>query len=121
MLHALRTGPLLVASEVLAVPPDLLFQHPAWTGAAVAGSIAALAALAYAAFPLLRRDRTSRFFALGAVASVLPMGGTFPTDRYLFGAGIGVMGCSAAGRPALLRRPARQPRARLAIAGAASC
>jgi hypothetical protein len=54
----------------------------------------ALVALGYVALPLWR-DRATRFLALGTLASVLPLGGTFPSDRYLLWAGIGTMGIVA--------------------------
>jgi len=34
--------------------------------------------------PLLRSDRTARFFALGALLAVLPLGTTLPQDRLVF-------------------------------------
>jgi hypothetical protein len=57
--------------------------------------MALLGAFVYAASPLLRRNAASRWFGLGALASVVPLGATFPSDRYLFWAGLGVLGMVA--------------------------
>lgn len=95
LAHALQSGPLLLASDVVGLPAEVLFTRPDWTIAAVLGSIAVLALLGYAALPLLRSDRSTRFFAVGAVLSASPFGGTFPSDRYLFWAGLGLMGVVA--------------------------
>ncbi len=59
---------------------------------AAVGSILAIALLVA---PIVRRDPTARFFALGLVLSVLPACGTFPDDRVLFLVGIGGMGLLA--------------------------
>jgi hypothetical protein len=45
--------------------------------------------------PLLRRDRTARFWALGMLLSLLPVTGTFPANRLLTFAGVGAMGLLA--------------------------
>ncbi len=95
LMHSLQSGPLLLASDVVGVPAEILFAHPEWTIAAVAGAVGVLALLGFAAVPLLRVDRSTRFFVLGAVLSALPFGGTFPSDRYAFWAGLGVMGVVA--------------------------
>jgi hypothetical protein len=90
-VHALQAGPVLLASGVTGIPAEAMFEHPEWTAAAAVGAVALLAGLGYAALPLLRRDAATRFFAVGAAASVVPLGGTFPSDRYLFWVGVGVM------------------------------
>jgi hypothetical protein len=43
-------------------------------------------------FPLLKRDRAARFFALGMLLALLPACATFPDDRLLFFVGVGGMG-----------------------------
>jgi hypothetical protein len=45
--------------------------------------------------PLCRRDRLARFFALGALAAVVPICSTFPADRLLWFVGVGAMGLVA--------------------------
>jgi hypothetical protein len=95
VVHAVQTVPVLLASEITAVPPELLLQHPAWTAVATLSGAAALATFAYAVWPLVRRERSSAFFAAGALLSTVPLAGTFPSDRYLFWAGLGVFGLVA--------------------------
>ena len=90
-----QTRPLLLASDVVGVPPEILFAHPQWTAMATVGAVAVLTLLGYAALPWLRSDRSTRFFVVGALLSAFPFGGTFPSDRYVFWAGIGVMGLIA--------------------------
>jgi hypothetical protein len=46
-------------------------------------------------WPLCRRDRLARFFALGAIGAVVPICGTFPADRLLWFVGVGAMGLVA--------------------------
>jgi hypothetical protein len=92
---AFRSGPLLLASDVIGLPPDILFTHPEWTTAAALGALIPLALLGYAALPLLRSDRSARFFVAGSILSTFAFGGTFPSDRYLFWVGLGVMGIVA--------------------------
>jgi hypothetical protein len=93
--HALQTGPVLLASALTGVPAETMFDHPEWAIPASVASVALLVGLGYAALPLLRRDASMRFFAIGAAASAVPLSGTFPSDRYLFWAGLGVMGIAA--------------------------
>ena len=45
--------------------------------------------------PILKREPTARFFALGMVLSLLPACATFPDDRLLYFAGFGGMGLVA--------------------------
>jgi len=55
-------------------------------------------AVGYACFlgllfwPLLRRDRTARFFATGMLLAVIPVCATFPMDRLLMFTGLGAFG-----------------------------
>lgn len=63
-------------------------------------------------WPLGRRDRLARFFAVGALGAVVPICGTFPADRLLWFVGIGAMGL-------LARWLELRPRARWAAAVAA--
>jgi hypothetical protein len=51
--------------------------------------------IAWVMVPLLRKDATARFWALGMFLSAIPICATFPHDRVLFGIGIGVMGLIA--------------------------
>lgn len=95
LAHALQTGPLLLASDIAGVPAEVLLVRPQWTMVALLGAAASLVLLGYAALPLLRHERSTRFFVAGAVLSASPFGGTFPSGRYLFWAGLGIMGVVA--------------------------
>ena len=76
--------PVNVGGELGALPPSMyaLFAARALPALALAGA-AAMAAAALAAVPILQRDPTARFFALGALLAVLPVSATLPNDRNL--------------------------------------
>jgi hypothetical protein len=95
LLHAFKAIPLLLASGVLAIPADVLTPHVGWPEAGAVVACGLLALFGYAVSPLVRRDDKARFFGAGAVLSAVPLAGTYPTDRYLFWAGIGIMGLVA--------------------------
>lgn len=62
-------------------------------------------------WPLLRRDRSARFWALASVLSIPPACSTFCEDRLLFFAGIGAMPViSALVRSAWTARHSKEPR-----------
>jgi hypothetical protein len=109
--RALQSVPLLLASEVVTLPPDALMATPWLMRLAAVAAVALLGLLVRACWPLLRRDRANQFFAVGALLATLPFGGMLPTSRYLFWTGLGVMGLLAriAGASALTlpSRPAR--------------
>jgi hypothetical protein len=54
-----------------------------------------LVLLAFVFAPLLRRDRTARFWMMGTLLAILPICATFPSDRLLMFVGIGAMGLVA--------------------------
>lgn len=54
-----------------------------------------LALLCLALFPLVKCERSARFFAAGMLLSVLPLCSTFPMDRILLFVGFGAMGLLA--------------------------
>lgn len=54
--------------------------------------------------PLLRRDPLARFFALGAVLSLVPSCAAYPTNRLLMWSGLGAMGLIARFLTAFLAR-----------------
>jgi hypothetical protein len=58
-------------------------------------SVLALALVAVILLPLLRADRLARFWALGQLLALFPVGAVSPRDTYLFAAGLGVMGLAA--------------------------
>ncbi len=64
-------------------------------------------------FPVLRRVRVARFFALGMLISLLPACATFPDDRLLFFAGFGGMGLLAQLLAAMWQRAEWVPQFRI--------
>lgn len=89
-------GPILLMGQwglppsdvsTLLLPPEARFL---WLFALVFVALVALLMV-----PLLRRDRTARFWALGMVLALLPICGTDPMDRLLFFVGLGAMGLLA--------------------------
>ena len=75
------------------IPSDLsvliapLLGSPFWW---IAVGYSCLLALLF--WPLVRRDRLSRFFVTGMLLSVIPICATFPNDRLLMFVGLGAMG-----------------------------
>jgi hypothetical protein len=59
------------------------------------GAVALLVVLVLLLVPLLRRDRTARFWTLGAVLALVPACGMIPSNRLLIFAGLGGMGLLA--------------------------
>ncbi len=80
---------LLLMTQFAGIPPAVaLFVKLPWvlTGAAVFLSL-----LGLALWPVFRRSRVARFWAVGMLLSVVPMCATFPDDRVLLFPGIGAM------------------------------
>jgi len=105
-------APLLLCGQWL-LPSQLsllLSQSAAHALWLVACGLALLLAVLLA--PLLRRDRTARFFALGMLLSILPACSTFPHDRLLFLVGLGGAGLLAQVLGGLADGAAWLPRAR---------
>jgi hypothetical protein len=77
----------------LALPPVVYYtfwpEMMRWAGMALCGLLVLLL------FPLLRRDRTARFWAAGMIISILPISAVWPHDRNLLFMGIGAMGLLA--------------------------
>ena len=89
----------LIASQLALPWSDFATMWPfvSARAATVALTLAALTvALAVLLFlPLCRRDPVARFFAVGALLSVVPIASTFPADRLLWFVGVGAMGLVA--------------------------
>ncbi len=95
---ALERIPLLTMGQWTPIPSDYGSAVPAGSDAALVLrwiGLATLAVLAATIAPLVRRDPTSRFFALGAALSLLPIAAVGPQDRLLFFVGLGCMGLLA--------------------------
>ena len=86
-----RRGPLLLLGQWSPVPADLGILGPGL----LAASWALIVVLALLLAPLLRGDRTARFFALGMLLALVPSAATFPSNRLLFFVGFGGMGLLA--------------------------
>lgn len=82
---ALLTGLPIYLTSVLTLPFATLSGLTPWAlmGAAVAASLVLLL-MRGLLWPLLQREPSARFFALGAVLSVIPLGTTVPQDRLVF-------------------------------------
>lgn len=89
MEAAIMRGPILLNGLWLLPPADFWAAVP-WLEQrwAVAAAVL-LAGLAVVLWPLLQRDRSSRFWALGMLLSIVPACATFPMNRLLMHAGIG--------------------------------
>ena len=93
--RAVMFVPIFLQSEVIGIPGDLLDIRMAIVPWAALACVTVLAVFGSVAWPSLRRSATSRFFAAGAVLSILPLAGTVPCNRYLLWTGIGAMGLIA--------------------------
>lgn len=67
------------------------FLPPIWKWGVYSAAIGILMFLAMALAPLLKRDRTARFWAAGMALSLLPSCAALPQARLLFSSGIGAM------------------------------
>ena len=63
--------------------------------------------------PILKRQRTARFLAMGMLLSVVPISATFPSDRLLMFVGIGAMGLIAQFLAAVFERNQDRPKLNL--------
>ncbi|MBM4032561.1 MAG: hypothetical protein FJ291_12355 [Planctomycetes bacterium] len=99
-----RNAPLLLTAQWAFPEADLSSMlSPAAFRALWLWAAGVLALLAVALWPLLRRARVARFWALGMLLSVVPVCAAFPMNRLLMFPGLGAMGLLAlwlAGRSA---------------------
>lgn len=88
----IERAPLLLMGQLGFPPSDLAStaSRPVVLGL-VLFAVAGLALFAALAWPLLRRERLARFWALGMLLSLLPVCATFPSDRLLLLPGLGGM------------------------------
>lgn len=92
----LERAPLLLMGQLGFPPSDLAStaSRPVALGL-VLFAVAGLALFTVLAWPLLRRERLARFWALGMALSLLPVCATFPSDRLLLLPGLGGMALMA--------------------------
>jgi hypothetical protein len=92
----LERAPLLLMGQLGFPPSDIpgVASHQVARGLWLF-AVAGLTVLATLVWPLLRRERAARFWALGMVLSLLPVCATTPSDRLLFVPGLGGMALTA--------------------------
>jgi hypothetical protein len=82
--------PVLLSAELLVPLADLAF----WGDVRLRGvlwlwSVASVAALAWFAWPLLKRDARARFWCVGFVLAAIPVSASLPGERLLIAVGFG--------------------------------
>lgn len=113
--EALRHVPVLLMGQWTPIPADIASGVALDSAAATTLrqiGVATIAVLVFLLAPLVRRDPIARFFAFGAVLSLLPIAATFPQNRLLFFLGLGSMGLLARVVSALLQHPTLLPASR---------
>lgn len=91
-LEMVERATVLVMGVFGAPPSDVWTRSGPYAQGLVVFWAAAVGCLVFwVLWPLLKRDRLSRFWAMGLVLSLLPACSAFPEDRLLFFAGIGAM------------------------------
>ena len=89
-------APILLLAQSWGPPAEVtMLLPPAGTRLLWLGAVAFLGLFTLLLIPLLRRDRVARFWALGTLASLLPICATYPSDRLLVFTSIGAMGLVA--------------------------
>ena len=89
-------APFLLLGQWAVPPSDLTIMiHPKYAILLWRIALVFLVILIVALIPLLWRQRSTRFWAMGMILSVLPICATFPSDRLLLFVGIGAMGLVA--------------------------
>lgn len=87
---------MLVHGQFSAPPSDLAFlAPPTHQPFLLALATTTVVVVSILLWPIVRRDRIARFWALGMVLSLLPLVATFPSDRLLLFSGLGAMGLLA--------------------------
>jgi len=85
-------GPLLLLAQLAGPPSDIAnFLFPRALLVLWSAAILFLLVVLIVLVPLMRRERTARFWAAGMILSVFPICAVFPCDRLLIFVGIGAM------------------------------
>ncbi len=88
--------PILLLAQLGLPPSDVaLLLSPSAKSILWCSALAFLALFVFVAAPLLRSNRTARFWATGMLLSAIPVCATFPMDRLLTFVGIGASGLIA--------------------------
>ena len=110
----LERAPLLMLGQWAGPPPDITLVLPSGVTRLIwVAALAFLVLLGLLLVPLLRRERTARFWAMGMLLSLAPICATFPSDRLLLFVGIGAMGLLAQFLADVFGRADRQPASRV--------
>lgn len=81
---------LLLHGQLSAPPSDLAFiGPPAHRPLLVALALGTVVVFGWLLWPIVRKDRLARFWALGTFVSCLPLVASFPSDRLLLFVGLG--------------------------------
>lgn len=82
----------LLHGQFSAPPADVAFLGPpSHQGLVLAVATITVVVMGWLLLPLIRADKTSRFWATGMLLSAIPLASTFPSDRLLLFVGIGAM------------------------------
>ncbi|MFI5307000.1 MAG: hypothetical protein ACHQ53_06600 [Polyangiales bacterium] len=88
----LERGPILLLGQFFGPPAEVYTVASPHAARLMLVAALVLGALLVPIFwPLLRRDRCARFFAVGALCSLVPAAGTYPHNRSLIFASIGAL------------------------------
>jgi hypothetical protein len=102
--------PVLLLGELFVPPAEAyVFAPMPWPIVQLGFALLLAALLAWAALPLVRRDRTAAFWALGALLALVPAVSTHPHNRLLFFVGLGCMGLLSQLWHTILEPPAWLP------------
>lgn len=96
-IKALTERPLVLFLGQWTGPPSdfHIFLPSNWRLALMFFGVLVLCLLIKIATPVLRKDHTARFWALGMALSLIPVSATFPNDRLLLFSGLGAFGLMA--------------------------
>ncbi len=111
-IAAVKTrAPFLLLSQWALPPSDIsLMIHPKYSIWIWRIAVVFIVLLTVVLIPLIWRQRTIRFWAIGMVLSVLPICATFHSDRLLTFVGIGAMGIIAQFIHFVFDKTERQPK-----------
>jgi hypothetical protein len=103
-------GAILLLGQLLGPPSDItMLLAPSGVRVLWLAAVGFLAVFGLLLIPVVRRDRVTRFWAVGMLFSVLPICATFPSDRLLVFTSIGAMGLIAQFLTAAFGSSARHP------------
>lgn len=92
LLALLERGPVLLLGQFAAPPAEFqVVAGPDLARLVVAVAIGFVLLLAVALTPLMRRDRTARFWAVGGLLAIVPAATAYPHNRLLLFASFGAM------------------------------